>query len=48
MRFFSARTVAPAAVDEAAIDAYMRYRAQTTALVAVGIGWFLGRMHRPF
>jgi hypothetical protein len=29
---FSARKVAPAAVEEAAIDAYMRYRAQTTAL----------------
>jgi hypothetical protein len=32
MRYFSARKVAPAAVDEAAVDAYMRYRAQTTAL----------------
>jgi hypothetical protein len=32
MRYFSARKVLPAAVDEAAIDAYMRYRAQTTAL----------------
>jgi hypothetical protein len=32
MRYFSARKVAPAAVDEAAVDAYMHYRAQTTAL----------------
>jgi integrase len=32
MRYFSARKAAPAALDEAAIDAYMRYRAQTTAL----------------
>jgi hypothetical protein len=31
MRYFSARKAAPAALDEAAIDAYMRYRAQTTA-----------------
>jgi hypothetical protein len=32
MRYFSARKAAPAAVDETAIDAYMRYREQTTAL----------------
>src|SRR5580692_9187222 len=32
MRYFSARKVAPAVVDEAAVDTYMRYRAQTTAL----------------
>jgi hypothetical protein len=32
MRYFSAQKVAPAAVDEAALDAYMRYGAQTTAL----------------
>ena len=36
MRYFSARRIAPAAVDEAAVDAYMRYRARTTALVADG------------
>jgi len=32
MRYFSARKLVPAAVDEAALDAYMGYRAQTTAL----------------
>jgi len=32
MRYFSARQIAPAAVDEGALDEYMRYRAETTAL----------------
>jgi hypothetical protein len=32
MRYFSAQKIAPAAVDEAVVDAYMHYRAQTTAL----------------
>jgi integrase len=34
MRYFSARRIAPAAVDEIAVEAYMQYRARTTALVA--------------
>jgi hypothetical protein len=34
MRYFSARRIGPAAVDEAAVEAYMQYRARTTALVA--------------
>jgi integrase len=33
MRYCSARGIAPAAVDEAVIDTYMHYRAETTALV---------------
>ena len=32
MRYCSARRIAPGAVDEAVIDCYMRYRAETTAL----------------
>ena len=32
MRYCSARGMAPEAVDEAVVDAYMRYRAETTAL----------------
>jgi hypothetical protein len=32
MRYCSARHIAPAAVDEAVIDAYFKYRAETTAL----------------
>ena len=32
MRYCSARQIAPASVDEAVIDGYMRYRAETTAL----------------
>ena len=32
MRYCSARRIAPGAVDEAVIDDYMRYRAETTAL----------------
>ena len=34
MRYCSARRIAPAAVDEAVIDGYMRYRAETTALAS--------------
>jgi integrase len=34
MRYCSAQGIAPAAVDEAALDLYMRYRAETTALAA--------------
>jgi hypothetical protein len=34
MRYCSARQIAPATVDEAVIDAYMRYRAETTALAS--------------
>ena len=34
MRYCSARQIAPAAVDEAVIDGYMRYRAETTALAS--------------
>jgi integrase len=32
MRYCSAKEIAPTAVDEAIIDSYMRYRAETTAL----------------
>jgi integrase len=32
MRYCSSRNIAPAAVDEAVLDDYMRYRAETTAL----------------
>jgi hypothetical protein len=34
MRYCSARGVAPAAVDEAVVDGYMHYRAETTALAS--------------
>jgi integrase len=34
MRYCSARQIAPAAVDEAVIDGYMRYRTETTALAS--------------
>jgi integrase len=34
MRYCSARQIGPAAVDETVIDAYMRYRAETTALAS--------------
>ena len=34
MRYCSARRIAPAAVDEAVVDGYMRYRAETTALAS--------------
>jgi hypothetical protein len=34
MRYCSARQIAPAAVDEAVLDGYMRYRAETTALAS--------------
>ena len=34
MRYCSARQIAPAAVDDAVIDGYMRYRAETTALAS--------------
>jgi hypothetical protein len=34
MRYCSARRIAPAAVDEAILDGYMRYRAETTALAS--------------
>jgi integrase len=34
MRYCSARKIAPAAVDEAVLDGYMRYRAETTSLAS--------------
>jgi integrase len=34
MRYCSAHNIAPAAVDEAVLDDYMRYRAETTALAS--------------
>jgi integrase len=34
MRYCSARNIAPGAVDEAVLDGYMRYRAETTALAS--------------
>ena len=34
MRYCSARQIAPASVNEAVIDGYMRYRAETTALAS--------------
>jgi hypothetical protein len=34
MRYCSARRIAPTVVDEAVIDGYMRYRAETTALAS--------------
>ena len=34
MRYCSARRIAPEAVDEAVLDGYMRYRAETTALAS--------------
>jgi hypothetical protein len=34
MRYCSARQIAPAAVNEAVVDGYMRYRAETTALAS--------------
>jgi hypothetical protein len=36
MRYCSARRIAPTAVDEAVIDGYMHYRAETTALASDG------------
>jgi hypothetical protein len=36
MRYCSARQIAPTAVDEAVLDDYMRYRAETTALATDG------------
>ena len=34
MRYCSARKINPAAVDEVVLDAYMRYRAETTSLAS--------------
>jgi hypothetical protein len=34
MRYCSARWIQPASVDEAVLDAYMRYRAETTSLAS--------------
>ena len=35
MRYCSARKIDPASVDEVVLDAYMRYRAETTSLASV-------------
>jgi uncharacterized protein YjbJ (UPF0337 family) len=48
----AADVVAAARDSTASLENWLRHTIETqpytTALVAVGIGWLLGRMHRPF
>ena len=47
MRYCSARSIAPAEVDEAVINGYMRYRAETTALARSGCWVIRAPIKRP-